>query len=107
MAFLAGEAQGGAKPSTLGRRVAAIRYAHKCEPASNFGSDSILVQVSGTGGRETIDMLRDFDVAAVFLMVRALRRPQTPNSNARSLTYGLAIDPACSKIESEPLLRAD
>jgi len=38
MAFLAAEATGGAKASTLGRRVAAIRYAHKAaghEPPTN------------------------------------------------------------------------
>lgn len=38
MAFLAAEAKGGAKASTLGRRVAAIRYAHKVagyEPPTN------------------------------------------------------------------------
>lgn len=38
VAFLSAEATGGAKPSTLGRRVAAIRYAHKTagmEPPTN------------------------------------------------------------------------
>jgi site-specific recombinase XerD len=38
MAFLSAEALGGAKASTLGRRVAAIRYAHKAaghEPPTN------------------------------------------------------------------------
>jgi site-specific recombinase XerD len=38
MAFLSAEARGGAKASTLGRRVAPIRYAHKCaghEPPTN------------------------------------------------------------------------
>ena len=58
MGFLSAEARGGAKASTLGRRVAAIRYAHQragYEPPTNAESVKALMR----GIRRTIGAARD------------------------------------------------
>jgi integrase len=80
MAFLAAEARGGAKASTLGRRVAAIRYAHRCaglEPPTNGEA----VKATLRGIRRSIGTARTQKAPATADLVRAMLDacPDTPH----------------------------
>ena len=58
-AFLAADAQGGTKPSTISRRVAAIRYAHKLAGFTEPPTNSELVKTTLHGIRRTLGTARD------------------------------------------------
>ena len=70
-AFLAAETGNGTKPSTLGRRVAAIRYAHKL---ARFDSptDSEAVKATLRGIRRTVGTAKARKAPAVADKVRAM-----------------------------------
>jgi hypothetical protein len=71
MAFLAAEARGGARASTLGRRVAAIRYAHKLaghEPPTN--SEAVKAVIRGI--RRSIGTAKTQKVPATADLVRQM-----------------------------------
>lgn len=53
-AFVASEAERGTKASTIGRRVAAIRYAHKLAGASPLPTDDERVKATVRGARRTL-----------------------------------------------------
>jgi integrase len=57
-AFLAGEAELGTKASTIGRRVAAIRYAHKLAGHTPLPTDDERVRATVRGIRRTIGAAR-------------------------------------------------
>jgi site-specific recombinase XerD len=70
-AFLAGEAKRGVKASTIGRRVAAIRYAHRLaghEPPTN--SETVKATVRGI--RRTIGVTKDRKAPIVAELARAM-----------------------------------
>jgi site-specific recombinase XerD len=71
MAFLSAEAKGGAKASTLGRRVAAIRYAHKLaglEPPTNAEAVKAVMR----GIRRTIGTAKTQKAPATADLLRAM-----------------------------------
>jgi site-specific recombinase XerC len=53
-AFLAAEAARGIKPATIGRRVAAIRYAHKLASCDDLPTSSEVVKATVQGIRRTL-----------------------------------------------------
>jgi site-specific recombinase XerD len=70
-AFLAAETGNGTKPSTLGRRVAAIRYAHKLAHLDT-PTDSEAVKATLRGIRRTVGTARARKAPAVADKVRAM-----------------------------------
>jgi site-specific recombinase XerD len=70
-AFLAHEAGNGTKPSTLGRRVAAIRYAHKLAHLDT-PTDSEAVKATLRGIRRTVGAAKVRKAPAVAAKVRAM-----------------------------------
>ncbi|MDE5454133.1 hypothetical protein GWE18_14990 [Bradyrhizobium sp. CSA112] len=67
-AFLAVEVSNGTKPSTLGRRIAAIRYAHKL---AGLPTDSETVKATLRGIRRTIGVARTRKTPAIAARLRA------------------------------------
>src|SRR5271167_384536 len=70
-AFLAAETGNGTKPSTLGRRVAAIRYAHKLAHLDT-PTDSEAVKATLRGIRRTVGAAKVRKAPAVATKVRAM-----------------------------------
>ena len=70
-AFLAAESGDGTKPSTLARRVAAIRYAHKLAHLDT-PTDSEAVKATLRGIRRTVGAAKVRKAPAVAAKVRAM-----------------------------------
>ena len=70
-AFLAAETGGGTKPSTLARRIAAIRYAHKLAHLDT-PTDSEAVKATLRGIRRTVGAAKVRKAPAVAAKVRAM-----------------------------------
>lgn len=70
-AFLAVEVSNGTKPSTLGRRIAAIRYAHKLAGLPT-PTDSETVKATLRGIRRTIGVARTRKTPAIAAKLRAM-----------------------------------
>jgi hypothetical protein len=55
-AFVASEASRGIKPSSIGRRIAAIRYAHKLAGCDTLPTDSEMVRAMAQAAPDTPDL---------------------------------------------------
>jgi site-specific recombinase XerC len=78
-AFLAAEASRGIKPSSIGRRVAAIRYAHRLAGCDNIPTDSEAVRATVRGIRRSLGAARVRKAPILAETVRAMAQsaPET------------------------------
>ena len=78
-AYLASEASRGIKPSSIGRRVAAIRYAHKLAGCDTLPTDSEAVRAVVRGIRRSVGAARARKAPIMAETVRAMAEA-TPNT---------------------------
>jgi site-specific recombinase XerD len=100
-AFLAAEASRGIKPSSIGRRVAAIRYAHRLAGCDTLPTDSEAVRATVRGIRRTVGAAKARKAPIMAETVRSMAQaaPDTP----AGITEGAIFRPVPGEVAADRL----